>query len=87
MITWSGARHTWNSRCCDLINQRSPVNIVLIEYEVPDFGVRTVQKVASLRLEHGILVRNVDKLEIILTLLVCDVGKVRVPLLAVLSNN
>jgi hypothetical protein len=87
VATGSGAELTWNSGCCNLINQRSPVNIVLIEHEVPDLRVCTVEEVASLRLEHAVLVCNVDKLEIILTLLVGDVGKVRVPLLAVLSDN
>jgi hypothetical protein len=40
-----------------------------------------------LSLEHGVLVRNIDKLKVILPLGIRYDSEVRVPLLAVLSNN
>jgi hypothetical protein len=63
------------------------VHVVLIENKVPDLRIRTVKEIAGLRLEHSVLVCDVDQLEIILTLLVSDVRKIWVPLLAVLSDN
>jgi hypothetical protein len=63
------------------------VHVVLIKDKVPDLRIRTVKEITGLRLEHSVLVCDVNELEIILALLVSDISKIWVPLLAVLSDN
>ena len=63
------------------------MNVVLAENKAPKLDIRALQQVASLGSVHGVLVRDVDQLEVILALGVGNVGQVGVTLLAVFTDS
>jgi len=88
-----GDRHTLrvlrlgNGSGNNLVNKRATVHVVGAENVVPDLQVLTFEQVTSLCSEHGIVVGDLNKLEVVLALAVGNVGEVGVALLAVFTNN
>lgn len=70
-----------------LINESPAVNIVMDKNLCPELRLATFHKVPSLLLEHRIVVGDTNELIITKALCVSDVGKVRIPGLAELSDN
>lgn len=63
------------------------MDIIVAEHIFPNLGIGSLQEVAGLRPEHGILVRNIDQLEIIATFAVGNEGEIGIALLAVFTNG
>lgn len=63
------------------------MNIVMDKNLCPKLRLATFHEVPSLLLEHRVVVGNTNKLFITEALCVSDVGKVRIPGLAELSDN
>ena len=78
--------HRYSSRD-DLIDQGATVDVTRAKHKVPDFEIFALEQVAGLGFEHGVLVGNVDELEVVLSLAVGNVRQIRVALLAVLANG
>ena len=71
----------------DLVNKLTAMDVVRNENHGPKLKLTAFDKVASLLLEHGIVVRDSDELFVAETFGVCDIREVRIALLAVLSDN
>ncbi|PNY29194.1 Uncharacterized protein TCAP_00893 [Tolypocladium capitatum] len=76
-----------NGRGVDLIHNRAAVDVVLAENKSPKLGIGSLQQVSSLRAVHGVLVGDVDQLQVVLALGVGNIGQVGVALLAVLAHG
>ena len=63
------------------------MHVVVRENILPDLGVGAVEQVARLGSEHGVFIGDRDEFQVVLALLICDEGQVRVTLLAVLAND
>jgi hypothetical protein len=70
-----------------LINELATVSVALLQNVLPQSGISSMNQVASLVLEHGVFVCDVDQLIVTLSLLVTNEGEVRISLLAVLANE
>jgi hypothetical protein len=71
----------------DLINQGATMHVVLVQNKVPNFRIGAFEEVACLGFEHGVLVRDIDELKVVVALAVCNEGQVGVALLAVFTDN
>jgi hypothetical protein len=63
------------------------VDVVGDEYLGPKLESTSLDEVTSLVLEHGVVVGNRDQLVIAEAFGICDICKIRVPLLAVFADD
>lgn len=70
-----------------LIDELTTMFIVLLKNVGPQGVLTTTNEVASLMLEHAVLIGDMDQLIVALALLVTNVGKVRITFLAVFANE
>ena len=63
------------------------MDVVGDEYLGPKLQLASLDEVTSLVLEHGVVVGDRNQLVITETFGVCDVCKVRIPFLAVFTDN
>lgn len=63
------------------------MDVVVREHICPDLAISPLNQVPRLCLEHRILVGDADKLQVVLTLTVCNIRQVRVALLTVLAHS
>ena len=71
----------------NLINERSPVLVLLPQHLCPQLHVTSLHQVACLRLEQAVLITHSDQLSVAVATLVSLGGEVGVALLAVLADN
>ena len=71
----------------NLVDELTAVSVVGTKDLSPEVELTTADEVASLLLEHRVLVGDLDELLIAEALSVCDVGQVRVPGFAELSDH
>lgn len=74
-------------RSTNLIHELTLVNVLRVEDLGPEFEASSLDEVASLVLEHRVIVGDGNELLIAEALGVGDVGEVRVALLAVLADD
>ena len=63
------------------------MHVVGTQNKAPQLWVSYLEEITSLGLEHGVLIGNIDELQVILTLSIGDVGKIWVSLLAVFTDS
>ena len=70
-----------------LIDQRPPILVLVVQHLGPELHVASLDQVAGLRLEEGVLVADGDQLAVALPALVGHAGQVGVALLAVAADD
>lgn len=77
----------YSSKTFYLVNELSTVGVAFLQNVLPQCRVSSMNQITCLVLEHGVLICDVDKFIVTLSLLVTNISEVRISLLAVLSNE